>query len=91
VGPLGRRIGQKLWKRIASDESRQSSCQRQALRGECRFQYVTPRGVICSGAVVVVEDLLEDNPKDMHDAEGDFERGRVLVPFNGNDDLAPLT
>jgi hypothetical protein len=35
-----------------------------------------------------LEDLLEGNAEDMGDAEGDFERGRVFVAFDGDDGLA---
>jgi hypothetical protein len=34
-----------------------------------------------------VEDLLQGNTKDVCDAEGNFERGRVLITFNGIDGL----
>ena len=36
----------------------------------------------------VLEDLFEGEIEDVGDAEGDFERGRVLVAFDGNDGLA---
>lgn len=34
-----------------------------------------------------MEDLLQGNTEDVRDAEGNFERGRVLITFNGIDGL----
>ena len=36
---------------------------------------------------IVVEYLLQRNIKDVRDAEGNFQRGRVLIAFNGVDRL----
>ena len=36
---------------------------------------------------IVVEYLLQRNIKNVRDAEGNFQRGRVLITFNGVDSL----
>jgi hypothetical protein len=40
------------------------------------------------GRCLVLEDLLERDPEYVGDPESDFERGGVLVAFNGYDGLA---
>jgi hypothetical protein len=36
---------------------------------------------------IVMEDLLQGNIKDVRDSERNFERGRILITFNGVDGL----
>ena len=45
--------------------------------------------LLCApGRGLVLEDLIERDAEYVRDAEGDFERGRVLVALDGDDGLA---